>query len=136
MSRGLRNNNPGNIRRSSVRYRGEVVPSADPAFKQFETIVWGYRALFMLLHTYRKKHGLNTLREMIARYAPPTENDTGGYLRAVSARTGIPADRPLQTLDGTAMIPVASAISRVENGVPAIPADVEAGWRLFIESYE
>ena len=38
MSRGLSNRNPGNIRQSAVRYKGEVRPSRDPAFKQFESM--------------------------------------------------------------------------------------------------
>ena len=134
MSRGLRNNNPGNIRVSPVRYQGERVPSGDPAFKQFKNILWGYRAMFVLLHTYRIKHGLNTLTGMIRRYAPPVENHTEGYLRAVCNWSGIPADRPLNTLDGTAMIPVVAAMSRIENGTPAIEADVLAGWQLFIQT--
>ncbi len=136
MSRGLRNCNPGNIRISPVRYQGETVPSADPAFKQFKSILWGYRAMFVLLHTYQKKHGLNTLGEMISRYAPPIENHTEGYIRAVGNWSGIPADRPLNTLDGTAMIPLVAAMSRVENGTPAISGDVEAGWKLFIQTVD
>ena len=132
MARGLANRNPGNIRRSAVRYRGEVQPSRDPAFKQFETMAWGYRAIFVLLDTYRVRHGLRTLAKMIARWAPPTENRTDAYIRAVAERTGIPADRPLDTRDRATMIPVAAAISRVENGVDADPREVEQGWELFI----
>ena len=41
MSRGLSNCNPGNIRQSKVRYKGEVQPSRDPAFKQFESLACG-----------------------------------------------------------------------------------------------
>ena len=134
MSRGLRNNNPGNIRLSTVRYQGETVPSGDPAFKQFETIAWGYRALFMLLYTYQKKHRLNTLQSIIGRYAPPCENHTDGYTQAVSNWTGIPPQEALNTLDGSTMIPIACAMSRVENGTAAIREDVEAGWKLFIQT--
>ena len=65
-SRGLRNNNPGNIRRSATRYRGEV-ESNDTAFKSFESMPMGYRAMFVLLHTYNIKHGLRSIAEMIAR---------------------------------------------------------------------
>ena len=46
---------------------------------------WGYRAMFVLLHTYRVRHGCRTLREMILRYAPPVENHTENYIRAVAA---------------------------------------------------
>ena len=51
-SRGIRNRNPGNIRRSGGHYKGEVVPSGDSEFKQFETMAWGYRAMFVLLDGY------------------------------------------------------------------------------------
>ncbi|MDR2935866.1 MAG: structural protein P5 [Rikenellaceae bacterium] len=131
MSRGLRNNNPGNIRLSGVRYLGEVQPSTDPAFKQFKTIVWGYRAMFVLLRAYEVRHGLRTLRGMIARYAPPGENDTSAYENAVSVRARFAPERILSTLDGSVMIPLVAAMSRVENGVDAVEADVRAGWELF-----
>ena len=117
MSRGLANCNPGNIRQSKVRYKGEVRPSRDPAFKQFESLAWGYRAIFVLLHTYRVRHGLRSIREMISRWAPPSENRTEAYIRAVSADTGIGPDEALETLDPATMVPVAASISRVENGV-------------------
>ncbi len=105
MSRGLSNCNPGNIRQSKVRYKGEVQPSRDPAFKQFESLAWGYRAVFVLLHTYRVRHGLRTVRGMISRWAPPVENHTEAYIRAVAADTGIDPDEPLDTLDPATMIP-------------------------------
>ena len=134
MSRGLKNCNPGNIRRSKVRYKGEVHPSRDPAFKQFESLAWGYRAIFVLLHTYRTRHGLRTVAEMIARWAPPTENRTDAYIRAVAADTGIAPHEPVDTLDRKTMIPIAAAISRVENGAAADRREVEKGWELYKHS--
>lgn len=134
MARGLNNRNPGNIRQSKGRYKGEVRPSRDPAFKQFETMAWGYRAIFVLLHTYRTRHGLRTIAAMIARWAPPSENKTELYIRIVSRRSGIPADRPLDTRDRRTMIPIAAAISFVENGTAADMHDVEKGWELFADS--
>ena len=131
MARGLTNCNPGNIRRSNVRYQGEVQPSRDPEFKQFRSLAWGYRAIFVLLDTYRQRHGLRTVAEMISRWAPPAENHTQAYIRSVVQRTGIAADRPIDTSDRTTMIPLAAAISRVENGVDADLHEVEKGWRLF-----
>ena len=134
MARGLNNRNPGNIRQSKGRYKGEVRPSRDPAFKQFETMAWGYRAIFVLLHTYRTRDGLRTIAAMIARWAPPSENKTELYIRTVSRRSGIPADRPLDTRDRRTMIPIAAAISFVENGTAADMHDVEKGWELFADS--
>ena len=131
MSRGLSNCNPGNIRQSGVRYKGEVRPSRDPAFKQFESLAWGYRAVFMLLHTYRVRHGLRTIREMISRWAPPSENDTGTYLRTVVRRSGVDPDAEIDTRDGPTMTRIAAAIARVENGVEPDEAEIAEGWRLF-----
>ena len=133
MARGLDNRNPGNIRRSKVRYKGEVRPSHDPAFKEFESLDWGYRAVFVLLDTYRIRYGLRTIREMISRWAPPSENHTEAYIRAVAADTGIDPDEPVDTRDAKTMIPLAAAISRVENGIAADPRQVAAGWELFLE---
>lgn len=131
-TRGIRNCNPGNIRNSKTKYLGEVRPSRDAAFKQFETMAWGYRAMFVLLHTY-SRNGYRTLRQMITRYAPPVENHTENYIAHVSRWVDLFADTPLDTLDPAVMIPVVTAMSRMENGVEAVDAEVREGWRLFMQ---
>lgn len=132
--RGLRNNNPGNIRLSSTRYQGEVT-STDSAFKQFKSMAHGYRAMFVLLYTYQRKHHLNTIAEMISRYAPAVENHTQAYIEAVSEWSGVPATSHITATNGDIMVPIVAAMSRVENGVFANMPDVVAGWDLFIEDY-
>ena len=131
MSRGLRNCNPGNIRRSRVRYKGEVLPSHDKEFKQFCSIAYGYRAMFVLLDSYRSKYGLCTIRQMLNRYAPPSENFTEGYIRFVASRTGIAPNEIVNTRAARDMVPIVAAMSEIENGKAAIISDVEAGWGLF-----
>ncbi len=131
MSRGLDNNNPGNIRLSRVRYKGERRPSSDPEFRQFESIEWGYRAMFMLLYTYHSRHGCRTLRQMIDRYAPPSENPTSAYLRFVSQRAGVDPDYVIDVTNGAVMVEVVCAISHFENGEPADRDAVWRGWELF-----
>ena len=135
MSRGLRNNNPGNIRRGNFRYKGEKAASEDVAFRQFESIEWGYRAMFALLHTYEVKHNCCTLRQMINRYAPPIENNTENYIRRVVYATHLAADKVISTLDGAVMTAVVAAMSEVENGVKADIAAIWRGWRLFIADF-
>ncbi|MDR1198798.1 MAG: structural protein P5 [Prevotellaceae bacterium] len=135
MSRGLKNNNPGNIRISATKYEGEIQPSRDMLFKQFTELQFGYRAMFvLLLYTYQKKYGLQTIREMIMRYAPPLDNNnTAGYISTVSKMSGVDADTPITATNKDVMIPIAAAMSRVENGVDADIAEVQAGWKLFLE---
>lgn len=128
--RGLRNNNPGNIRNSSTVWQGEKVPSADRSFKQFKSMAYGYRAMIKLLQNYSRLHGCHTLRTMISRWAPPSENDTRSYISTVSKLTGIDPDRRVNVDDRRTMCDIAAAMSRVENGVPAVRGDVEAGWEL------
>ncbi len=135
MSRGLRNNNPGNIRLGNFRYKGEKAKSNDSAFRQFESIEWGYRAMFVLLHTYSIKHRCCTLRQMIERYAPPSENHTESYIRRVTNATHLSPDEPISTLNGAIMTAVVAAMSEVENGIKADMAAVWSGWKLFISDF-
>lgn len=130
MSRGIDNCNPGNIRLSKVFYRGEVQPSQDAAFKQFSSMEWGYRAMFVLLDTYARRYGLNTIRGMISRYAPPSENNTEAYIAAICEWTGIAADEMLDTRSRRDMVPIVVAMSRIENGLPALRPQVEKGFDL------
>lgn len=134
VSRGLRNCNPGNIRRSNTKYQGEKTPSTDSAFKQFESLEWGYRAVFMLLHTYRVRGYGDTIEKMISRYAPPSENNTEAYISRLCRATGFERDMPLDTLNAEQMVPVVCAISAVENGVEADRECVTRGWEKFISS--
>ncbi len=95
-------------------------------------MAWGYRAMFVLLDSYRRR-GYGTLRQMIARYAPPVENHTENYIRCVATWSGVDADEPLDTHDRATMLAVVAAMSRMENGREAVMSDVEAGWTLFIQ---
>ena len=131
MSRGLTNCNPGNIRRSKTRYKGERYPSRDSEFKEFESLAYGYRAMFVLLDTYSRRYGLCTIRQMLNRYAPPSENFTEGYIRFVSEKTGIAPDEIVNSRAARDMVPIVAAMSQIENGIPAVMADVHHGWELF-----
>lgn len=131
MSRGLRNCNPGNIRQSRSNFKGEVRPSRDSAFKQFESMAYGYRAMFVLLNSYHKRYGLTTIREMISRWAPPSENFTEGYIRFVSERSGIDADAEVDSRSERDMVPIVAAMSEIENGTKTAMTDVYEGWKLF-----
>ena len=81
----------------------------------------------MLLHTYRVRHGLRTIRKMISRWAPPSENHTEAYIRAVAADTGIGPDEALDTLDPATMVPVAAAISRRNKARLGAVHDIKKG---------
>ena len=133
MSRGLINCNPGNIRQSKTRYKGERRPSRDSEFKEFESMAYGYRAMFVLLDTYSRRYGLYTIRQMLNRYAPPVENFTEGYIRFVSEKTGIAPDEIVNSRAARDMVSIVAAMSQIENGIPAVMADVHRGWELFME---
>lgn len=74
-TRGIRNNNPGNIRISQNKWQGKVPTdqNTDGAFEQFSAMKYGIRALYRLLITYLG-YGLQTVDEIIDRYAPSGDN--------------------------------------------------------------
>lgn len=67
-SRGLRNNNPLNIRHSADVFQGEI-KGEDKSFKTFSSMPYGYRAAFVTLATYLSR-GWNTIEKIITRWAP------------------------------------------------------------------
>lgn len=120
LTRGERNNNPGNIRKSAIFWRGETVGS-DASFESFASPDEGIRAIAVLMQNYQKKYGLNTVRGLISRYAPPTangkfENDTGAYVNAVSGALGVSPDTPVNLADAGTLLPLVTAIIKHENG--------------------
>lgn len=130
MARGLRNNNPLNIRHSSNTFVGEV-SGGDKAFKSFKSADYGYRAAFVILHTYLEKYHRDTIEEIIKAWAPPEDkNDTESYIASVEENSGIGRKESLTTKSGDDYIKIVAAMSKVENGKPAVVSDVEAGFKL------
>ena len=95
-SRGIRNNNPLNIRRSKDQWKGLRAQQTDASFAQFETMEYGWRAAFYLLtRTYYHKYRLYTIRSIVTKWAPAVENNTKAYIENVSRLTGMLPDEPL-----------------------------------------
>jgi len=114
--RGIRNHNPGNIRRSADRWKGLAVGQPDAAFFTFEAPLWGIRAMAVILRNYRRKYGLTTVAQIIRRWAPASENDTTAYIAAVAQAVGVKPSAELPA-DGDSLAQLVAAIIRHENGV-------------------
>jgi len=132
MTRGLTNNNPGNVRISKTKWQGEILRSTDKSFKQFSSMAYGYRALIKLLQNYQKLYHCKTVPDFIKRWAPNNENDTTAYIRSVCKQMQIPTTHVINVNDKATMVAFASAISYQENGIKANRSDVEEGWDLLI----
>ena len=119
-TRGLRNNNPGNLEKNGTPWQGQILPGQDERFCQFESMVMGCRALMKTLVTYHKVHHLDTVRQIITRWAPPTENDTSAYMKHVASaiKKDIDEKIPFDT-DPTYYLAIARVIARHENGLDA-----------------
>lgn len=122
-------NNPGNIRKDGQHWLGETEPSSNASFKEFDTIAYGYRAMFIDLRS-KINAGTNTLRKIIYKYAPPSENNTTAYVTNVSNWANVNPDKVLTLNDGNDIFNIVCAMSRMENGVQANIADVQAGFDL------
>ena len=99
ITRGIRNCNPGNIRRSGSNWLGMRERQEDGAFVQFCDMVFGIRALVILLRRYYVKYHLRTVRGIISRYAPEQENRTDVYMEYVAKSLGVAADERIPSLD-------------------------------------
>lgn len=85
LPRGIRNNNPANIRKSFTKWQGLVSPEKckDSSFCEFISLEFGIRAFLILCRTYRQKYGIKSVTDFIHRFAPSSENDTDKYVSYV-----------------------------------------------------
>ena len=126
--RGIRDHNPGNLRRSSDPWQGLAAAQTDSEFFRFASAKWGIRALARTLISYQDRVGLKTIKQMIGRWAPPNENDTGAYVRVVAASVGVGPDDEIDVHDYAVLHPLTVAIIRHENGrQPYTDAEIDAG---------
>lgn len=115
LPRPVRLNNPGDIE-SGQLWDGLGATQPDPRFCNFQSAEYGFRALCKTLLTYQRKYGLNTIAEIIARWAPPNENDTASYIAFVAAQVGMGADAPVDLSNMDTLAGIAYAISIEEAG--------------------
>lgn len=114
--RGIRNNNPLNIRRSRDKWWGLSEQQTDSSFFQFKEMRYGLRAGMRILYTYIKKHKVDTLERIIARWAPPVENNTLKYIAAVEARSGYSRKTKVEVKNRAQIVAIIGAMVYVECG--------------------
>jgi hypothetical protein len=125
--RGIRNNNPGNLRHGE-KWQGMAAEQTDAAFITFISPEYGIRAMVKLFATYRDRYGLTSIRDIITRYAPSSENNTEAYIAAVAKEIGMAKDANIGPDDMPGFI---TAVIRHENGQqPYSAATIAAGIAL------
>ncbi len=113
-SRSFRNNNPGNLRASSwTRGLPGYVGQDDAGFARFSDLGLGLCAVVRLLRgsSYRDL----SIREAIARYAPPVENDTHRYLDNVCQRSGLKPEQVIRDLTPAQLCELVAAMTIMEG---------------------
>jgi hypothetical protein len=113
--RGIRANNPGNIRKTATEWLGEI-PSFDPDFESFDTPEHGIRAIARVLLTYYRKYHLKSVGAIISKYAPQSENDTCAYVQHISKAMGVEPDQPIDLEKPLTLEALVTLIIRHENG--------------------
>ncbi|MBS7230648.1 hypothetical protein KHA90_06400 [Flavobacterium psychroterrae] len=122
LSRGVRNNNPGNLRNYNIAWQGKIPVSQNTdynkEFDQFTEVKFGIRAMLRDLTNDIDK-GKNTIRKLISEYAPPKENDTQKYIDVIAKAVGLDPDQTIKIVDAKFYLVIARAIIKHENGVDA-----------------
>ncbi len=129
-SRGIRNNNPLNIRKNDIHWKGLKENQMDRSFFQFKEMYWGYRATIKILKTYQTKYGLCSLSEMIKRWAPPLENNTENYITVVSQRSGVTRTENIDLSNKDLVVRIVEAMTYVENGKAGDVEAIKKGYDL------
>lgn len=114
--RGIRNNNPLNIRIGNT-WLGEVSNPTDSDFEQFVSVRYGLRAAFVILRRYIRRYRRNTPAKIIRAWAPAIENNTQRYIEVVCKRSLIAPDEVIDYADKNTMVRLVKAMAFVECGV-------------------
>lgn len=127
--RGIRNNNPLNIRIGNT-WLGERANPTDQDFEEFVSIEYGYRAAFCILRRYIRRYKKNTIASIISTWAPASENNTQRYIDFIVGKMGIAPDVPIDYSDEDKMTLLVASMQLMECGVPADMAKVVKGYHM------
>lgn len=129
--RGIRNNNPLNIRIGNTwlgeRHRSEC---DDAQFEQFISMEYGLRAAFCILRRYIRHYHRNTIFRIISSWAPSNENDTARYIDFVSKKAKCAADAVILFEDKATMCAIVQAMAQFECGEVLKPAVIEKAYDM------
>lgn len=143
MTRGIRNNNPGNIE-IGAPWQGLMKPEdmtaeqlAEDRFCVFSSPAYGIRALARTIITYQDKRKagdgsrIDTVREIVERWAPENENNTQAYAAHVRKVLGVRVGDVIDVHDYETMRGIVHGIIKHENGVqPYTDAQIDKGLAL------
>lgn len=115
-TRGVRNNNPLNIRIGNT-WLGEVQHPTDSQFEQFVSIEYGLRAAFCILRRYIRRYQRDTVAKIISTWAPPQENNTQRYIDFVCLKTGLSPDAVINYADVDVMCKLVHAMAVMESAI-------------------
>ena len=128
MTRAQRNCNPLNIRRvAATTWRGQCSRQTDPAFVQFRSNDWGFRAAGCILRTYARRYRAVCVHDIVSRWAPPAENNTDRYIQAVCLLSGFTPRQPLAENEWPRLL---QAMAWQESGHLYALGEVEQGLAL------
>lgn len=132
--RGIRNNNPLNIRVGN-NWRGEKTVKHDSAFEEFTSMEYGVRAGFIILRKYMTGYNgltrkFNTIDLIIRRWAPASENNTESYINQVCKLSGIPRHQQISFSQRSLMVAIVDAMIRVECGQSIDTKIIESAYDL------
>ena len=123
LPRGIRNNNPGNIKFDGMAWQGLDQPRHDGTFCRFKSPAFGLRAMIRILITYQDKRravdgsAIDTVREIIERWAPPSDNNpTESYINKICKDLEVDEDEIIDIHDYQVARPLLQGIVEFENG--------------------
>lgn len=131
MTRGQRNNNPLNIRRTADRWYGMSPEQTDREFIVFDKLEYGIRAAIKLISRYILHYSCNSVRKIIYRWAPPCENDTESYIAYVTTKVGIMESEHIKHNDISTICKIISAMAQVESQMKISEKDVRRVWNIY-----
>ncbi|WP_087019049.1 virion protein [Thaumasiovibrio subtropicus] len=114
LPRGVRNNNPLNIRVGND-WQGEAAISRDNAFETFKSAEYGFRAATKVLRSYNRQ-GISTVAGIISRWAPSNENNTEHYINSVCGWTGFSRGQVIDVYNKEQVAKLLHAMSIMEVG--------------------
>lgn len=114
-TQGYKSCNPLNIKAGASKWVGEVGRN-DKGFVVFDSPINGVRAAVKILRTYSNKYGINTVEDIVSRFAPSTENSTGRYISEVCKQTGFAPSEKLDTQNPEVLRKLVGAMMQQEIG--------------------
>lgn len=126
-------NNPLNIRYTSSNQWNGLCGSSN-GFCEFQSLGYGLRAAIIIINSYKSLYNIDTIEDIIYKWAPPSENNSSGYVSFVCDQMNCCKSQKINVFKPITLFELFKAMCKMESNFYLSISEFDLAYSYFIKT--